>query len=117
MQNQGPPSPSWFLNTYYILGIRVAFVLWHMISYYAWSDREHARGHETQYSTISFKHVGSCCLFLDSHLTTRHSTIGVQFIYGNKLGWLTLGIRKHYHDFLYSERSIATYGTHASDRW
>lgn len=65
----------------------------------------------------SFKYVGLCCLFLDSHLATCHSTIRVQLIYGNKLGWLTLGTRKHYHDFLYSERCIATCGTHASDRW
>ena len=30
------------------------------------------------HSPISFKHVSFGCLFLDSHLTTYHSNIGVQ---------------------------------------
>ena len=58
-----------------------------------------------------------CCLFLDSHLTTHQSAVGVQFVYGNKLGWVALGTRKHYHDLLHSECSNATCGTHASDMW
>ena len=42
------------------------------------------------WSAISIKHMTSWCLFLDSHLTTHHSNIGVQLRHIAKLNTLTL---------------------------
>ena len=63
--------------------------------------------HEVIKSNIEqsfIKHAGLWCLLLHPHLTIHHLAVGVPFINKNKLGWLTLGTRKLYHDLLYSER-------------